>query len=191
MGAATAATVVLCALEDIYSEHDGIDNLDHCRGYVLFLAAKLYLRAEIREVTARTEEACVAFASVKDHSLIQYGNSFEFLRSAVADAGLEGQLYVKADIYRVKASVELYGIKADVCLCYAGILYSYCGCVIDYFFSEICKEYLSVFKAVAVSARVKYSVGFYTNSFLAYAGAARKSVILHKFSPCMFGVIEA
>ena len=69
--------------------------------------------------------------------------------------------------------------------------YAYRSCVLNDFFSAICKEYFRVFKAVAVSARVKYSVGFYTNSFLAYAGAARKSVILHKFSPYMFCVIEA
>jgi hypothetical protein len=38
--------------------------------------------------------------------------------------------------------------------------------------SEVREKNLHVFKAVAVSARVKNSVGFYTNSFQAFAGAA-------------------
>ena len=188
---ATAATVVLGALEDIYSKYNGVDDLNYCCGDVLFFTAELNLRAEIGEVSAGAEYAYVAFSSIKNDSLIQYGNSLKFLRSSVADASLECQLYIKADGYCVKASVELYGIKADVRLCYAYALYPYCGCMIDYFFPEVGKEYFGVFKAVAVSARVKYPVGFYTNSFLAYAGAARKSVILHKFSPYMFGMIEA
>ena len=44
--------------------------------------------------------------------------------------------------------------------------------MLDYLLAEIGQENLDVFKAITVSARVKYSVGLYTNSFRAFSGAA-------------------
>ena len=61
--------------------------------------------------------------------------------------------------------------------------HTYRTCVLNDLLAKISQEHLHVFKSVTVSARIKYPVGLYTYSFLAYAGAARKSVFLHKKIP--------
>ena len=147
-------------------------NINHgCRN-VLFLTAGLDVRAEIRKISAGAEDACIAFAAVQNHLLVENGDSFKFLSATVSDARLENQFDEEADIYGIKASVELYGIEADLCLRDAGVLYANRAGVFYDLLAEIGEKHLYVFKAVTVSARVKYSVGLYTNSFQAFAGAA-------------------
>jgi hypothetical protein len=128
--------------------------------------------AKVRKITCAAEYIGVALASVKNNALIKNSNSLKFLSATVSDTSLENELYVKADIYRIEAFVELYGIKADMSLGYTSALNSYSTGVFHYFFSVIRQEHLDVFKTVAISARVKNPARFYTNSFLAYAGAA-------------------
>ena len=108
----------------------------------------------------------------KNNFLFKHRNALKFLRTSVTDASLKNELDVKSDVYRIESSVELYGIKADVRLSNARAFNSYSSGVIDYLLAEIRQENSDVFEAIAVSARVKYSVGLYTNSFLADAGAA-------------------
>ena len=173
VSAATAAVAALVdALKHVNSENDWLCYLDNGGGQIVFLAAGLNAGAEIRDVSAAAEGAYVAIATVKNDLLIKYGDALKFLSATVSDARLKYELNVETDVDGVKASVELYGIKANVSFCDAGAFNSDASGVLDYFPAEICQKYSCVFKAITVSARVKYSVSLYTNSFRAFSGAA-------------------
>jgi hypothetical protein len=163
---------VIIGLEYIDAEHDGFYDLYNGRRYVLFLAARLDMGAEVGKITITAENAYIAFAAVEYNLLVEHRKSVKFLRASVADAGFKYKLDVKTDVYCVESAVELYGIKAYLCLSDTSAFHSHRACVFNYFLSAIGQKDLYVFEAVTVSARVKYPVGFYTNSFLAYAGAA-------------------
>lgn len=170
--ATAAVAAIVDALKHVYAENYGLCYLDNGCGQVVFLAARLNACAEIRDVSTAAEGAYIAIAAVKNDLLIKHGDALELLSATVSDASLKDELDVETNIDGVKASVKLNGIEADVSFCNAGAFNSDCGSMLDYFFSEICEKYSCVFKAITVSARVKYSVSLYTNSFRAFTGAA-------------------
>jgi hypothetical protein len=171
-GATAATAAVVCGFQNVYVKHNGVNGFNNRGGNALFLTARFDMRAEIGEITSGAENAGVAFAAIENDLLIKDCNALEFLCASVSDASLKYEFDVEADIYGIKASVKLNGIEADLCLSDAGALYSDCACMLNDLLSEVREKNLHVFKAVAVSARVKYSVGLYTNSFQAFAGAA-------------------
>ena len=172
MSATAAATTIIDAFKNVHTEHDRLCYLNYCCGYVVFLAAGLNSRAEIRKISAATEGAYVAVTAIKDNLFVEDGNSVKFLRTTVSYASLEYQFNVETNINGVKASVELNGIKAYMGLRDASALNSDSTGVINDLLTEVGQKNPCIFKTIAVSARVKYPVSLYTNSFLAYAGAA-------------------
>ena len=83
--------------------------------------------------------------------------------SVQADAGLEDELDVEADVDGVEAAVELDGVDADVGPGDAGILDPYLGGVLDDILSQIGQEDADVLEAVAVTAGVQNAVGLHAD----------------------------
>jgi hypothetical protein len=146
--------------------------INNCCGKVVFLAARRYVSAEISHVAACAEGAYVAISAIKYNLLVEYCYTLKLLRATVSDASLKGKLHEVTDINGVKSSVELYGIKSNARFRDTSTLDSYRTGVVNYFFAKVSEKDFGIFKAITVSARVKYSVSFYTNSFQAFAGAA-------------------
>lgn len=176
--AATASAITACLFVYTCGEHDRINDLNHCLGNVLSSAAGLGKATEVIAAGRASEYANVAFSAIKDDLFLNDGNSLKVLRSAGTKASLKDQLYEKSDRNGIKSAVKSYGVDIDISPRYRRFLRANRACSLNNVVTHIGKVNANVFEAVAVAARVKDSVGFYTNGlFSAPCRPARKSAL--------------
>ena len=120
--------------------------------------------------------ANVALSAVKYDLFLDYRNSLKVLRSARAETCLKAKLYEKSDGNAIKSTIESNGVDIDrspsnIRLLGAHIARSFYDIV-----THIGKINANVLKAIAIAARIKYSVGFNADRLFSSARtAARKS----------------
>ena len=83
--------------------------------------------------------------------------------SVQADAGLENELDVEADVNGVEAAIELDGVDPDVGPGNAGVLDPHLGGAVDDLPTQVGQKYADVLEAVAVAAGVQDAVGLHAN----------------------------
>ena len=145
------------------AQNDGIYGLHHSGGNATLLVARLGLGAEGGAVRAGAEYADGAVPAKENHLLFQHGNAVEFPGLPGAEASLENELDVEADVYGVEAAVELDGVDADVGPGNAGVLDPYLGGVLDDLLTEIGQKHPHVLVAVPIPAGIQNTVGFHAD----------------------------
>ena len=157
-------------------KHNGVYNLNHRLGNVSRSAAGLGKVAKAICAGRASEYAHITLASVKDNLLIYYRHSLKFLTSSLPDASLKHELYKKSDGNAIKSAIESNGVNIDrspsnIRLLGAHVTGSFYNIV-----THIGKMNANVLKAIAIAARIKYSVGFNADRLFSSArAAARKS----------------
>ena len=157
----TAAATVAFAdtLHNICSKQDGAYHLYDCRRLIRLTTLGSGTCAKVIAANSMAlKNADVALTTVKDHSLFKYCNSFQFLRTSTAYAGFKYKFDVKANIDRVKSTVELNRVDTDIGpndLCASC---PNCSRVLQDLVTKIRKVYAHVFKAIAISAGIQNAV---------------------------------
>ena len=146
----------------------GIDPVQFNRGFYT-----IHIRFYVKLIF----EACVCaghsrefdgIAAEQHHLLFQHGNAVELgglrpRRTAYADAGLEDELDVEADVNGVEAAVELDGVNADVSPGDAGVLDADLSGVLDDLLTQIGEKDTDVLIAVPIAAGIQNAVGLHAN----------------------------
>ena len=134
---AATATARLFRFTNSRVQNNGVDYLHDGNGNVFRRAAGLGKRTIIRGVGITLENADVAFASVKDYLLLQYGDSFKFLTPSATQACLEYDLNIEFDRYRIESAIKSNGIDPDIGPCDARALRANIGGVLQHIVSKI------------------------------------------------------
>jgi hypothetical protein len=155
-------------LQNADTQHDGIHDLHNGGGNAPLLVAGLGLGTEGGTVSAGAEDVHRGVSSEENDLLFQYSDTVKLgglcpCGTAHADASLEDELDVEADVDGVEAAVELDGINADVGPGDAGILDTDLGGVLDDLLTQIGEKDTYVLIAVPIAAGVQNTVGLHTN----------------------------
>lgn len=182
LAAATAAFAFAELFKDPTSENDGIYSLYDCGGNVFLSANGIGITTKSPGKSVALEDINVAFATVKDHALLDCGNSLNLLRVVAANADLEQDLYVEADSDRIKSAVELDGINSDTAPNDMRVLGANRGRALDDLVSKIRKIYPHVLIAITVATGIQHAVGFNADRITTNTGWRRtgESVFRHK-----------
>ena len=151
-----------------HPQHNGIDYLHHRSGDAAFLVTGFGLGAEGGTVGAGTEYAHRGIASEEHDLLFQNRDPVKFggLRAASvtsADASLENELDVEADVHGVESPIELDRIQTDIGPGDAGILDPNLSGTVNDLTTQIGEENADVFKAIAIAAGIQNAVGLHTH----------------------------
>lgn len=180
-GAAAAANrLVAERLQHPHTQHDGLHHLDHGGGDTPLLVAGLRLGAEGGAVRTGTEHTHRGIAAEEHDLLFQNSDPVEFggLGAAAvtaADASLENELDVEADVNGVEATIELDGIQTDIGPGDAGILDPNLGGAVNDLPTQIGEKNADVLKAIAIAAGIQDTVGFHAHG----AGVAALATTAH------------
>ena len=96
---------------DACIQKDGVDNFDHCSGFVA-VRAKLDIRS-VFHIMGR-ENAGTAFAAEQDNALVKHRQTVNDTRTADDTADLALNAVEEADIDRVKAAVKLNALDINL-----------------------------------------------------------------------------
>ena len=149
--ATAAARIAFVLLNYLRGKYDRVDDFNHCLRHILLTAARL---GNTAEAIARgtSENTYVTFSAVEYDLFLHYRNAFKFLRASGCKASLEEKLDIESYRYRIKSSVEAYGVYADIRPGYSRFLCSHSSCPFDYIITAIGKIYTNVFVAITVPA---------------------------------------
>jgi hypothetical protein len=151
----TATAVTLGNLfHDPGAKNHGIHNLYDCGGNVSLTARGVGRRAKAITLGVTLENVDVALATVKDHPLLQHGNALQLLGTSTTNTSFQAKLYIKANGNRIKASVELDRIQADLCPNDLGALGANGARMLQNLISVSRKIHASLLKAIAVTAGI-------------------------------------
>ena len=185
VGNVTAATAAMAfvLLFDARSKYDRINDLDNSDRYVSALPARTRLGAVIGAVGIAFENVDVAFAAVKNHLFLKNSDAVKLLTSSATDARLKVKLHVETNVHAVKAAIKGHGVDVDRGPLNGGAFYSNTSGSFQNIVAKIRQKDPHVFKAISVTARIQYAIGFDTDHFPSATGrttgGARKFVFCH------------
>ncbi len=164
---AASEEILTSAFTNAYVKDNRVNNLNNGGGKIACGLAKIRSVAETADTVVALEYIYITLTSVKDNGFFNNDETEETAWFAEANAGFKFKLYVKSDADFIKSTIEFNGVNSDVA-CNDRCTYNTdVGCAFNKLLSVRSKKNSNIFKAVTVTATVKYVTCIYNDRFAA------------------------